>query len=98
MNGHSSYLEADPFIVNNFCLFCSKTVNFCRQVESAGVSFITVHGRTKQQRCEPVNTEAVRIINDSLGVPVIHNGDITSLESMNDIVEKTGVCGRLLRT
>ena len=73
---------------------CRKTVEFCRQVESAGASFISVHGRTKQQRCEPVNTEAVRIINDSVRVPVIHNGDITSLQSMNDIVEKTGEIGR----
>lgn len=71
-------------------------MEFCRQVESAGASFISVHGRTKNQRCEPVDTEAVRIINDSLTVPVVHNGDVTSLQSMNDIVEKTGVCGKLL--
>ncbi|XP_067936212.1 tRNA-dihydrouridine(20a/20b) synthase [NAD(P)+]-like [Watersipora subatra] len=70
-----------------------RTVDFCRQVEAAGVSFITVHGRTKAQRAEPVNVEAVRLIKENLSVPVIHNGDVTSLERMQDIVGATGVNG-----
>ena len=74
--------------------FFRQTVEFCRQLESAGVSFITVHGRTKSQRCEPVDLEAVRLIKESLSVPVVHNGDVTSLDSMREIVEQTGVDGR----
>lgn len=71
----------------------AQTVDFCRQVEQAGASFITVHGRTKLQRCEPVNTEAVRLIKDSLSIPVVHNGDVNSLESMHRLVQETGADG-----
>ena len=35
---------------------------FCRRMEAAGASFITVHGRTREQRGQPVNLEAIRTI------------------------------------
>lgn len=38
----------------------SRTVDLCRQMEAAGASYLTVHGRTKDQRGEPVNLEAIR--------------------------------------
>ena len=31
-------------------------------MEAAGASFITVHGRTREQRGQPVNLEAIRTI------------------------------------
>ena len=43
-----------------------KTIDFVRQIEMAGADFLTVHGRTKDQRAEPVNLEAVRTIKQSL--------------------------------
>lgn len=38
----------------------TRTVDLCRQMEKAGASFITVHGRTREQRGEPVNLNAIR--------------------------------------
>lgn len=70
-----------------------QTVDFCRKVEAAGASFISVHGRTKKQRCEPVNTDAVRLVKDSLAIPVVHNGDVTSLDKMEELVSRTGADG-----
>jgi len=70
-----------------------RTVDFCRQVESAGVSFLTVHSRTKKQRCEPVNLEATKLIKDSLSIPVVHNGDVCSLDDVLRISETTGADG-----
>lgn len=70
-----------------------KTIDLCRQVQAAGVSFISVHGRTKDQRSEPVNIQAIREIKSSLSVPVVANGDIKSLEDMNSIVSQTCVNG-----
>ena len=35
---------------------------FCRRMEAAGASFITVHGRTREQRGQPVNLEAIKTI------------------------------------
>ena len=40
----------------------AKTVELVRQAEAAGVSFITVHGRTVTQRKEPVNREAIALV------------------------------------
>ena len=37
-----------------------KTIELCRNMEHAGAHFITVHGRTKHQRSDPVNWEASR--------------------------------------
>lgn len=68
-------------------------MDLCRSIESAGASFITVHGRTRQQRCEPVSVTAVRCIKDSVGIPVVHNGDVTSLEDAVSLAEQTGADG-----
>ena len=67
----------------------------CQKAEKAGASWITVHGRTKEQRAQPVNLEAIKIIKDSLQCPVIANGDIKSLEDAEKIAEFTGVNGQL---
>ncbi|XP_075730072.1 dihydrouridine synthase 4 isoform X1 [Rhipicephalus microplus] len=75
------------------CSDLSKTVDFCRKLEAAGVSFITVHGRTKDQRSEPVNLDAIRTVKDSLRIPVVANGDVTSMKKAEDICQATGVNG-----
>lgn len=70
-----------------------KTIELCRQVESAGVHFISVHGRTKYQRAEPVNWEAVTAIKQSVQIPVIANGDIKSLDDVIRVKQETNVDG-----
>lgn len=69
-------------------------MDLCQQIEMSGASFVTVHGRTRQQRCEPVSTSAVKTIKDSVSIPVIHNGDVTSLESVERLVGLTGADGK----
>ena len=71
-------------------------MELCRQVEMAGLSFLTVHGRTKDQRSEPVDLEAVKLIKESVRVPVIANGDICSLEDAQRVRDLTSVDGILI--
>ena len=71
----------------------TKTVDFCRQIESAGAEFITVHGRTKEQRAEPVNLQAVRDIKNSVAIPVLANGDVKSLQDAQITRDETGCDG-----
>jgi len=71
----------------------SRTVDLCRQVERAGVSYVTVHGRTRTQKGEPVNIEAIKTIADSLSIPVVANGDIKTVDDVKRVQEKTGCKG-----
>lgn len=70
-----------------------KTVEMCQRAEKSGASWISVHGRTKEQRCQPVNHEAIRLIKDSVCIPVVANGDIRSMGDVALVREQTGVDG-----
>lgn len=70
-----------------------KTVDLCQKVEAAGVSWITVHGRTADERHQPVHYDAIKIIKDSLHIPVIANGDIKNPRDVESVCELTGVDG-----
>jgi len=71
----------------------ARTVDLCRQIEAAGASFISVHGRTKDQRREPVNLAAIRTIKQSLNIPVVANGDVKTLADLEETVAVTGCDG-----
>ncbi len=68
-------------------------MDLCQRAEKAGASWISVHGRTADQRCQPVNVEAIRLVRESVSVPVIANGDIRSMEDARAVRDSTGVHG-----
>lgn len=70
-----------------------RTVDLCQKAEAAGVSWVTVHGRTAEERHQPVHYDAIRTIKDSLSVPVIANGDIKYLRDVESTHQLTGVDG-----
>ncbi|XP_064626403.1 tRNA-dihydrouridine(20a/20b) synthase [NAD(P)+]-like isoform X2 [Lineus longissimus] len=69
------------------------TVDMCQKAEHAGAAWVAVHGRRADQRTEPVELEAIKQIKDSLGIPVVANGDIKSLADIRMVKEATGVNG-----
>ncbi|XP_034461223.1 B-cell receptor-associated protein 29-like isoform X2 [Hippoglossus hippoglossus] len=71
-----------------------RTVDLCQKAESAGVSWITVHGRTAEERHQAVHYDAIKTIKDSISVPVIANGDIKYLRDVESTHQLTGVDGR----
>ncbi|XP_021707169.1 tRNA-dihydrouridine(20a/20b) synthase [NAD(P)+]-like [Aedes aegypti] len=72
----------------------SATIDMCRQLEACGITFITVHGRTPAQKTNiPVNQEALKEIKSSLGIPVVANGDIFSLQDADAMHCKTNCDG-----
>ncbi|GFY46380.1 hypothetical protein TNIN_430911 [Trichonephila inaurata madagascariensis] len=71
-----------------------QSVQFCRQAEQAGVSWISIHGRTKSQRTEAVNQDAIKIIKENLTIPVVGNGDVYHLKDAISFQEFTGVNGK----
>ncbi|KAM4590315.1 tRNA-dihydrouridine(20a/20b) synthase [NAD(P)+]-like [Fundulus diaphanus] len=70
-----------------------RTVDLCQKAESAGVSWITVHGRTTEERHQPVHYDAIKTIKESVSVPVIANGDIKYLRDVESTHQLTGVDG-----
>ncbi|XP_023221792.1 tRNA-dihydrouridine(20a/20b) synthase [NAD(P)+]-like isoform X3 [Centruroides sculpturatus] len=70
-----------------------KTIEFCQRAEHCGVSWLTIHGRTIEQRKEPVNLEAIRTVVDSVRIPVLGNGDVFCLNDAKEMHEITGVKG-----
>jgi len=62
-----------------------------RRAEAAGVQMISVHGRT---RCQFYKGEAdwgaVRAVKDAIDIPLVVNGDITSLEQAVTALEMSG--------
>jgi tRNA-dihydrouridine synthase 4 len=71
-----------------------KSVELCKRAEMAKCDFITVHGRTRQQRnSNAVNHEAIAIIKSNLSIPVMFNGGINTLEEANEMIKLTKTDG-----
>lgn len=67
-----------------------NAVEIAKRAEQAGVSAITVHGRTKQQMyAPPVNKEIIAEVKKSVSVPVIGNGDIVDGPTAAQMIEDT---------
>lgn len=75
----------------------SASEHFAKMVEKAGVSFITVHGRTRnQQYAGKADYQAIRSIKEAVSVPVIANGDVVDGESAERILKETGADGIMI--
>jgi len=59
-----------------------------------GVAFLTVHGRTAAERTTvPVHWDAIKLVKESVAIPVIANGDVTQWEDVEELYQKTGANG-----
>lgn len=67
-----------------------SAVEIAKRAEQAGVSAITVHGRTKMQMyAPPVNKEIIAEVKRSVSVPVIGNGDVVDGPTAAKMIEET---------
>lgn len=74
-----------------------NAVEFAKMCEEAGASAITVHGRTTSQGYSGVpNYDVIRMVKESVKIPVFANGDCRSLKDAQNILEITGADGIMI--
>ena len=65
--------------------------------EAGGASLITVHGRTREEMYSgAVNGDVIKAVKNSVKIPVIANGDITTAEGAKELLSYTGADGIMI--
>ncbi|MDH4379278.1 MAG: tRNA dihydrouridine synthase DusB [Vampirovibrionales bacterium] len=72
-------------------------LEFGQMAESAGVSMVTLHARTRAQGYAPgCDWDAFGVLKQALTIPVVANGDVTSLEDARHLIATYGVDGVMM--
>ncbi|MBQ2938422.1 MAG: tRNA dihydrouridine synthase DusB [Clostridia bacterium] len=72
-------------------------IDFAQMAEKAGVSAITIHGRTRTEMYSgKADLEVIKKVKEAVDIPVIGNGDIVDEESALKMLEYTGVDGIMI--
>ena len=62
-----------------------------RRAENAGVRMVTIHGRTRCQFYEgKADWRAIRRVKEAVSIPVVANGDVSSVEDAKVVLEESG--------
>ncbi|WP_377298834.1 tRNA dihydrouridine synthase DusB [Rhizobium sp. SGZ-381] len=62
-----------------------------RRAEQAGVSMITVHGRTRMQFYEGrADWDAIARVREGIAIPLVANGDVETLSDAHEILRRSG--------
>ena len=70
---------------------CINAVQCAKILEKNGADMIAVHGRTREQYYSgTADRTVIRDVKNAVKIPVVGNGDITTPESMRDMLDFTG--------
>ncbi len=72
-------------------------VDIAKVVESCGVDFMSVHGRTRAGKYKaPVDYDAIKAMKEAVSIPVIANGDITDYDKAKEVLSHTNADGVMI--
>ena len=74
-----------------------NAVEVAKRAENAGIDFITVHGRTREQFYSgAANWEEIAKVKAAVQIPVIANGDVRDFDSLDKILAVTKADGVMI--
>jgi tRNA-dihydrouridine synthase B len=74
-----------------------NAVNIAKIAEQSGIQLLSVHGRTRADRFSGnVDYDAIGLVKQSVSIPVVGNGDITSAEFAQTLLQKYSLDGVML--
>lgn len=74
-----------------------NVVEMAKAMEEAGASALIIHGRTRAQMYEgKADWSWIKKVKEAVSIPVIGNGDVTSVEDMKRMLEETGCDGVMI--
>lgn len=72
-------------------------VELAKAAETAGIAAVTVHGRTKVQGFSGhADWSMIKLVKNSVSIPVIGNGDVKSARDAKRIMDETGCDGVMI--
>ena len=84
-------------IRTGWCPATRNGVEIAKIAEDCGISLLCVHGRTKECRFKgKVEYETIAKIKQSVGIPIIANGDINSPKTAKKVLEYTKADGLMI--
>ena len=74
-----------------------NAVEIAKIAEACGAAAVAVHGRTREQYYSgKADWEIIARVKDAVKIPVIGNGDVTDIESAQQLTEQTGCDGIMI--
>ncbi len=75
----------------------NNAVEIAQLAESSGIAAITVHGRSRSQKYTgDAEYESIRLVKQTVAIPVLANGDITTPEKAEQVLDYTQADGLLI--